>query len=113
MKCGRLFADRLGEFGKLCQPVLQGAEIEPGPADDDRQSPFGRRRRDFGQGERAPAAGRAALGGIEKAVEPVWCPRLRGGIGPRRQDCEIAIALQRVGIDDGPAQLLRQRQRQR
>ena len=38
---------------------------------------------------------------------------LRGGIWTRRQNFEIAIALQRVGIDYDAAQLLRERQGQR
>jgi hypothetical protein len=40
-------------------------------------------------------------------------PLFGGRIGTRRQNAQIAIALQAVGIDDGPLEGLRQLQRKR
>ena len=105
-----LITDPLGNFRKWRQSVLQCAQIEPGTANDDRQPPGCGSSSNLGEGTVPPRSDRAALRRVEEAVETVRRAGLRGGVGARRQDFEIAVALQRVGIDDDAAQLLRQTQ---
>jgi hypothetical protein len=104
----RLLTDRLGYVGKGRQSKRQCTEIKPGSADHDGQSAGRRPSLHLGQGERAPAADRAALRGIKKTVEPVRYAGAVGGIGSCGQNRQVSIALQAVSVDDGPAKRLRQ-----
>jgi phosphoserine phosphatase len=60
-----------------------------------------------------PLRHRTALGGVEGAVKAVRDPRQRRCVGPRRQDAQIPIQLNAVGVDDDAVERLGQRQRQR
>src|SRR5207245_9564307 len=95
------------------QAVLEHAEVKSGAAYENGEAagicPGG----DLLEREGAPPRGRAALGGIEKAVEPVRHLPLDRLLGTRRQYAEIAIALEAVGIDDDASQHVRQLQCQR
>ena len=55
----------------------------------------------------------AALAGIEKAVEPMRHALFGSLVWTRCQDAQIAIELLAVGVDDGAAQGVGQRQGQR
>jgi phosphoserine phosphatase len=57
--------------------------------------------------------GGAALGRVEKAVEPMRRPLLGRSLGARGQDAQIAVDLHAVGVDDGAAECVCQLQRQR
>ena len=89
-------------------PSQQRPQIQPGAADQDRQAAGAMGGIDLGQASAAPAPGRAALGGVEHAIEPVRHARLAACVGPRRQDAQLAIDLQAVGIDDRAAERARQ-----
>jgi hypothetical protein len=68
---------------------------------------------DLGKRRFPPASDRASLGGVEIAVKPVRRPPDRRVIRAGRQDAQIAIGLQAVGIDDRASERRRQFERQR
>ena len=113
MKADRFLSDLLGNFRHGRQSLLQCAEIEAGAADENGKAARLCRIREFPERERAPPCRGTALAGVEKTVEPVRCPLLRRLVGPRRQDAEIAITLQAVGIDNDAAEAVRQFERER
>ena len=109
----RLLPDRFGYGGNGRQPKRQRAKVKAGSADNDRQSAGRRRFLHLCQGERTPAADGAAFSGIEKTVEPMRRAGAIRRIGPCGQNDQVSIALQAVGVDDGPGKRLRQLQCQR
>jgi hypothetical protein len=112
MKLGCFPADFFGDFRDWRQTLLERTNVEAGSADQNRQAPGRRDRGDLVQRQRAPGGDGAPLSGIEKAVEPMGRAPLGSAVGTRRQDAEIAIDLQAVGIDDGSAECIRQLERE-
>ena len=88
-------------LGHRRQAMQQRLQIEPGAADHDRQPAGGDARRDRlarrAASQRPAEAGSAAA---EDAVQPVRHARLVGGVGPRRQQRQLAVELHAVGVDD-------------
>ena len=103
MQRHRLVADCGWDVGHLGEPREQRAQVEPGAADDDRHPAGFARGGDLGLGEAPPPRDRAALGRVEHAVKPVRRGSFGGQVGPCGQDAQIAIDLQRVGVDDRAA----------
>jgi len=109
----RLPAGLLGDFWDRRQTFFERAEVQAGAADEDRQSSRARRDGDLVERQRAPLRSGTALGGIEKAVEPMRRPCFRNRVGTGRKDAQIAIDLHAVGVDDDAAEYVGQLQRQR
>ncbi len=88
------------------QPLGQGAEIEACASHHDgRLAPRGDALQ-HGFGRRQPAADRPSLGGVRDAEQMMRDPGLFLGRGSRREHPQVAIDLQRIGIDDLAAQAL-------
>jgi phosphoserine phosphatase len=113
MKLDRLSADLFGDLRDWRQPLLERVDVEAGAADQNRQPPGRGDGGDLVQRQRPPVGDGTALGGVEKTVEPMRRALLGSTVGTRRQDAEIAIDLQAVGVDDGPAERVRQLERKR
>jgi hypothetical protein len=96
----------------LGQAFTQRAQIKPGAADQDRQAARRQRCRDLGKRQFAPRGRRSPLGSIEKTVEAMRRPRLLGWARSRGENAQVAIRLQRVGVDDRAAVVFGQRQRE-
>lgn len=108
MERDRFLPDLLGNFRNRREAVFEGAKIKSRAADKNGKAARLCGGGDLVEREGAPPRGGAALAGVEKAIEPVRHPPLGGLVGTRRQNAEIAIALQAVGIDDNAAQDVRQ-----
>ncbi len=104
--------DRAG-VGDLRQPADQRGEVQAGAAAQDRHPT--RRARHFHCFQRGPAppGGAASLGGGTHAIHRMRHDRLILRRGTRGQDTQLPIHLHRIGVDDGAAQPLRERHRQR
>jgi phosphoserine phosphatase len=113
VKRHRLLPDCFRYLGNGGQPQRQRAQVEPGSADDDRQPAGSRCRRDLGLSQRVPATDGAALGGIEKAVEPMRRPGAIGNVGAGGQDLQVTVTLQAVGVDHRSGERFCQAQGQR
>jgi len=97
---GRLAADRRRDRWDRREPVLQCPQIEPGAADNDRQSAGGVGGGDLGQRQPPPQTDRATLGGVDKTVEPMRHAGDCRRVGPGAEYAQIAVDLQTVGVDD-------------
>ena len=100
------------DFRNRCQTLLKRPDVKTGAADHNRQAPGGGDRGNFVQCQATPIGDGAALAGVQKTVEPVHRALFGGGIWTRRQDAEIAVDLQAVGVDDGAAEYIRQLDRE-
>jgi hypothetical protein len=107
MELDRLSPEFFRDFWNRCQTLLERPDVKAGAADHNRQAPGARDRGNFVQRPPTPIGDRAALAGIQKTVEPVRRALFGSGIGACRQDAEIAIDLQAVGVDDGAPECLR------
>jgi hypothetical protein len=103
MELDRLPLDLFGSLRNRREPVFDRPDVKPGAADKNGQATCDCRDGDLVERCREPPCGRTALGGIEKAVEPMRYPRFRDLVRARGQYAQIAIALQAVGIDDRAA----------
>src|SRR5271169_3621930 len=113
MEIHGLVPDLFGDFRNRGQTLLEGTDVKAGATDENRQPPCSRRHRDLAECHSPPVSDRAALGSIEKAVEPMRRSLFGGRVGTRRQDVEIAIDLSAIGIYDGSVESLRQLKRER
>ena len=107
MELGRLSPEFFRDFRNRCQTLLERPDVKTGAADHNRQAPGGGDGADFVQCQATPIGNGAALAGVQKTVEPVRRALFGSGIGTRRQDAEIAVDLQTVGVDDGAAECVR------
>src|SRR5216684_704725 len=110
-------ADRGADLGRDrgdgSKPARQRPEVEAGAADQDRPARSPRDLVERRAGFDAPAADGIILGGVHVAIEEMGHARLLHRRRARGDDAQIAIDLHGIGIDDGAAELLRQRERQR
>jgi phosphoserine phosphatase len=95
------------------KPVEQGLEIKPAAAGKNGEAPGTLDLRQCGAGLGNEPARRIIFRRIDMAIEKVGRPGLFGGAGPRGDNLEIAVDLHRIGIDDGAAEALRKRKRER
>ena len=112
MELGRLSPELFWDFRNRCQTLLDRPDVETGSADQNWQPARGGHGGNFVQCQATPIGYGAALAGVQKTVESVHRAVFGSGIGTRRQDAEIAIDLQAVGVDDGAAECIRQLDRE-
>jgi phosphoserine phosphatase len=113
MELGRLSPQRFWDFRNRCQTLLERPDVKTGSADQNWQPPRGSDGGNFVQRQATPIGDGAALASVQKTVEPVRRALFSSGIGTRRQDAEITVNLQTVGVYDGAAECVRQLDRER
>ena len=106
VECARCAADIRGNLRHRRQPPEQCLQIKARATHDDWQAAVASGGGDLCFRERKPARGRAELGSVEHAEEPVRHPRELRGTWPRGQHRQIAIDLHAVGVDHGAAEFL-------
>ncbi len=108
MKLGRLTPNFFRDFWNRCETMLDRPDVKTGAADHNWQASGGDDGGNFVQRQTTPMSDGTALAGIQETVKSVCGALFGSGIGTRRQDAEIAVDLQAVGVDDGAAECIRQ-----
>jgi phosphoserine phosphatase len=103
--------NRLGNGGDICESLCEGIEVKPRTADENDLAGGIGGGQDLGDG-RQPLAGREAMTGRDRTIEPVLGEELVFDAGAGGDDAQRVVDLHGVGIDDEPLPLLSARERQ-